>query len=324
MGKYHKGIRIEGADEFLLAVNITGHGAPTEDTEAEPGMCYLDGDSEHGDLYKCIGVLVTETRTVYRWKKLAGQEEVERLSEAKVNGIGIKNLIALTQAEYDALEEKDDTTLYIITDATGEDSGGGNDTPTNMIPYLKSDGVAYVKLSHGHIDNATYEMCFRAENDLETNDAIFGNRYTNIAFKGGTKTDSWISGYYNGSNYATFGESTIDISNKHIYTITDTSLILDNDIVKEITAGTNTIYTQMYLFATNGSYQNNGEYVAGKSAFTFFYLKIRNSEGELIYNYQPAEDSEGVACIYEAVTKTYLYNVAESGGFVYGTELEES
>ena len=29
MGKYHKGIRIEGADEFLLAVNITGHGAPT-------------------------------------------------------------------------------------------------------------------------------------------------------------------------------------------------------------------------------------------------------------------------------------------------------
>lgn len=82
MGKYHKGIRIEGADEFLLAVNITGHGAPTEDTEAEPGMCYLDEDSEHGDLYKCIGVLVTETRTVYRWKKLAGQEEVDQLSEA--------------------------------------------------------------------------------------------------------------------------------------------------------------------------------------------------------------------------------------------------
>ena len=45
-------------------------------------MCYLDEDSEHGDLYKCIGVLVTETRTVYRWKKLAGQEEVERLEKA--------------------------------------------------------------------------------------------------------------------------------------------------------------------------------------------------------------------------------------------------
>ena len=82
MGKYHKGIRIEGAEEFLLAVNITGHGAPTEDTEAEPGMCYLDEDSENGDLYKCIGMLVTETGTVYRWKKLAGQEEVDQLSKA--------------------------------------------------------------------------------------------------------------------------------------------------------------------------------------------------------------------------------------------------
>ena len=82
MAKYYTKISDEDGNEFLLAVNITGHGAPTEDTEAEPGMCYLDEDSEHGDLYKCIGVLVTETRTVYRWKQLAGQEEVERLEKA--------------------------------------------------------------------------------------------------------------------------------------------------------------------------------------------------------------------------------------------------
>ena len=82
MAKYYTKISDEDGNEFLLAVNITGHGAPTEDTEADPGMCYLDEDSEHGDLYKCIGVLVTETRTVYRWKKLAGQEEVERLEKA--------------------------------------------------------------------------------------------------------------------------------------------------------------------------------------------------------------------------------------------------
>lgn len=84
MAKYYKKISDEDGNEFLLAVNITGHGAPTEDTEADPGMCYLDEDSEHGDLYKCIGVLVTETRTVYRWKKLAGQEEVDSLSKAIV------------------------------------------------------------------------------------------------------------------------------------------------------------------------------------------------------------------------------------------------
>lgn len=79
MAKYHKGIQVEGSDEFLLAVNITGAGAPTEKTEAEPGMCYLDTNSATGDLYKCIGVLVTEAGTVYRWKKLVDQADLDTL-----------------------------------------------------------------------------------------------------------------------------------------------------------------------------------------------------------------------------------------------------
>ena len=138
MGKYHKGIRIEGADEFLLAVNITGHGAPTEDTEAEPGMCYLDGDSEHGDLYKCIGVLVTETRTVYRWKKLAGQEEVERLSEAiekKLDADKLPEAIntALAQAKEsgefdgeDGQDGKDGISVTVQSVLESTESGGNN------------------------------------------------------------------------------------------------------------------------------------------------------------------------------------------------------
>lgn len=117
MGKYHKGIRIEGADEFLLAVNITGHGAPTEDTEAEPGMCYLDEDSEHGDLYKCIGVLVTETRTVYRWKKLAGQEEVDQLSEAIADRATLGNGVITFW--------KGDTELFTVDISSVGGSGGG-------------------------------------------------------------------------------------------------------------------------------------------------------------------------------------------------------
>lgn len=138
MGKYHKGIRIEGAEEFLLAVNITGHGAPTEDTEAEPGMCYLDEDSENGDLYKCIGMLVTETRTVYRWKKLAGQEEVERLSEA-IGDLNIVDENDVHQIVKKYLEEntKDMATLTIngqqyngsedvVVEIAGAESSGGN------------------------------------------------------------------------------------------------------------------------------------------------------------------------------------------------------
>lgn len=70
MGRYHKKIKVEGSDEFELAVNIAGHGVPTESTEAEPGMLYMDTDSADGDLYKCIGKITADGKTTYTWKKM--------------------------------------------------------------------------------------------------------------------------------------------------------------------------------------------------------------------------------------------------------------
>lgn len=138
MVKYHKGIQVEGSDEFLLAVNITGAGAPTEKTEAEPGMCYLDTNSATGDLYKCIGVLVTEAGTVYRWKKLADQEEVDRLSEA-IGNLNIVDENDVQQIVKKHLEEntKEMATLTIngqqyngsedvVVEIEGAESSGGN------------------------------------------------------------------------------------------------------------------------------------------------------------------------------------------------------
>ena len=153
MGKYHKGIRIEGADEFLLAVNITGHGAPTEDTEAEPGMCYLDEDSEHGDLYKCIGVLVTETRTVYRWKKLAGQEEVDSLSEAiddlKENGTGDGTSVS-------TIEPADDDIPKVYF--------------TGTLPTSKDDGDVQVKVHYiSKTEDFTYPATLKVQGSSSAN-----------------------------------------------------------------------------------------------------------------------------------------------------------
>lgn len=156
MGKYHKGIRIEGAEEFLLAVNITGKGAPTEDTEAEPGMCYLDEDSENGDLYKCIGMLVTETRTVYRWKKLAGQEEVERLSEA-IGGHAIGGGIW-----YGSTSTSANTTLKVVTTETrdfklvrGARLGVKFLTNTYVINALNVDGTGEVTIKSMNDESGT-------------------------------------------------------------------------------------------------------------------------------------------------------------------------
>lgn len=81
MGKFHKAIELQGSGTFLLAVNIVGHGAPTEHTEAEPGMIYMDVDSENGDLYKCIKVTITEQGSIWLWKKLVESQELEILKK---------------------------------------------------------------------------------------------------------------------------------------------------------------------------------------------------------------------------------------------------
>lgn len=72
----------DSAQEFKLAVNLSGNGAPDETTAADVGMLYLDTSSEDGDLYKCMAVTVTESGTTYAWKKL-GDSAIYVLKEGE-------------------------------------------------------------------------------------------------------------------------------------------------------------------------------------------------------------------------------------------------
>ena len=120
MGKYHKRIQVEGSDEFDLAVNITGKGAPTEDTEAEPGMVYMDEDSENGDLYKCISRTETEEKVVHTWKKMPSQEEVDSLSKA----INERYIPTYTLAKGEMPEDAPEWAEEVI-DPYNDPEGGG-------------------------------------------------------------------------------------------------------------------------------------------------------------------------------------------------------
>jgi hypothetical protein len=57
---YYKALNINGV-EYRFAVNITGSGAPTTETEGVVGMFYIDEDTD--DVYKCIGE--------NEWKKIS-------------------------------------------------------------------------------------------------------------------------------------------------------------------------------------------------------------------------------------------------------------
>ena len=44
------------------------------------------------------------------------EERVEEMIEDKVTSANVTNIVSITQADYDALEAKDATTLYLITE----------------------------------------------------------------------------------------------------------------------------------------------------------------------------------------------------------------
>lgn len=44
------------------------------------------------------------------------EERVEEMIEDKVTSANVTNIVSITQADYDALETKDETTLYLITE----------------------------------------------------------------------------------------------------------------------------------------------------------------------------------------------------------------
>lgn len=251
--------------------------------------------------------------------KAADAKAVGDALAGKVGGIGITTIMAITQAKYDELVMlgmADENTLYIIKPESEDEPD------LTMIPVLRSDGTAYIDLGIAPIDGAWYEVCFRGI-AVDTK-GVFGNRFTKVVGAGGPIDGIWMSGYYNGSGYATFSDGVIDLSKKHTFAVSSTALTLDGDIVTEITAGTNTSANIMLLFTTNNSNENNGMSVGSPCTIDFFYLRIWSSEDKLLHNYVPAQDSEGVACIYDTVDKAYLYNAAESGAFEYREELEES
>lgn len=257
--------------------------------------------------------------------KAADAKAVGDALAGKVAGIGITTIMAITQAKYDELVmlgAVDESTLYIIKHESEDEPN------LTMIPVLRSDGVAWIDLGIAAPAGAWYEVCFRGIAKMDQYDAIFGNAHTMVGTAGGELTGTWMTGYYAGSSYATFGSGAIDISTKHTFTMTNSALVLDGDTenAKAITAGTVTYQNPLYLFASNkySVDSNRIDNVSGISAIDFFYLRIWSGENKLLHNYVPAQDSDGVACIYDTVDKAYLYNAAESGAFEYREELEEA
>lgn len=245
----------------------------------------------------------------------ANETDVDSLSKAidnKVSSTEVKSILVMTQAEYDAISEKDATTLYIVTDATNTDDE--TETPSDVVPYLLNDGAVYVDTEYIETLNDTYELTIR---DAGIDGAYgssttkyCGTHYNNIAYAG----SKYISALH-GQKY--IGYKPDNLGKKMVVKRSPTTMYYNGEVVGTADVGGTIGRYSFILFG--GRYLDLAE--ACTHTIYFFGLKIWQGD-ELVHNYIPAQDDSGEACVYDTVNKKYFYGVG--GTLTYGEELEES
>lgn len=247
-----------------------------------------------------------------------GKEEFLAQAEAdalngKVTGIGITTIMRLTQSEYDALPKKDESTLYIIADTAQVEPD------TGMAPYLHVTAPCYINTGIVPNDKTAVEITM-FDASAANMEGYFGHPSCRLQSQG----SPWI-----GSTFGTASTS-VRLDNtgiKHTFRVDNTGLYIDGELKQESAfSGAISTTEPVYLFAAyRGIYNKPGsESVAPTEYLTdakFYGAKIYQN-GTLVADLVPAKDSSGVACVYDKVRDSYLYNDG-TGTLIYGEEVDE-
>lgn len=109
------------------------------------------------------------------------------------------------------------------------------------------------------------------------------------------------------SNYtAVETEASFD-TKPHVFLLENGAQAFDGELIGADTIGDTAEAGQtMYLFGLHGEWQATG--MTSACSTRMYYCKIY-TEGELIRDYKPAIDSNGIACLYDAVECKYCYSI---------------
>lgn len=135
LNKYLKGYITE--EELNDALNNIGDTNIVELTQAEYDVLVTNGDVDEETIY-----LITDS--VSNIKTINGESLIGE-GDITIEG-GSTNIIELTQEEYDNLEEKDENTIYVITDAPVID------TPDTSIFITESELLEMGYATQGYVD----------------------------------------------------------------------------------------------------------------------------------------------------------------------------
>lgn len=249
--------------------------------------------------------------------KAADAKAVGDALAGKVDGIGITAIMAITQEDYDELVmmgEVSATTLYIITANAG---GGGAEV--TMVPYLVSDGVAYIDTGYKCTAEDVLELTYRDIGKPDDGTYITagtpycGGNVFIIGYAGGRYVQATHAGAY-------LGYKLTDLNAKATIKRDPTTLYYNGELVGTATAGTKAETMSTLIFA-----QKLSDTSVKKCAHKVYFYGLKIWQGDsLVHYYKPAQDESGVACVYDEVTKEYFYNAGTEGALTYGEEVEGS
>lgn len=174
------------------------------------------------------------------------------------------------------------------------------------IQYIQSTGTQYIDT--GFYPSTKTKVDVVLTNELNSAKYLFGARNYYLSNDYSLNYDYEYVFNFKGSSGVATGIQRTDIDR----IIMEIPSITINDVVTSGTAPEDyTCDYTMYLFAINNSgsaYKN--------ASISLHYMKIWD-DGTLVFDLIPVLDENNVACLYNKVTGTYLYN-AGTGDFVAG------
>ena len=203
-----------------------------------------------------------------------------------------------TPCMYDTVEGK-----YHMNVGTGTFGYG----EIKFVDYIESDGNQFIDTGLIGNFNTKAEVKF-AMNTVSVFPGVFGARQsaTSRAF------NIWgrMSTGYMGANISNRGGAYSNVipsvDTEYTVSLSNNQLVVNDDI-KTFTVADFTTPTTMLLFDINGGGTHTGTGSNRPLNGRVYYLKIWE-KGELIQHLRPALDYNNVACMYDMVTGTYLYN----------------
>lgn len=186
----------------------------------------------------------------------------------------------------------------------------------NYVEYIESSGTQYID-SGFYANNNT-----RIVVDVDTGSSwtvgsgfpgIFGDSAGNRQKKFWLFMYDGITGIHDHYGTQQGDKSTIDPHGRHVFDKNKNITSIDGTVVNTFTEQTFTQDGTMRFFVTN---DNGTNYF---SAIKMYSARIYDN-GTLVRDFRPAKDPDGVACLYDEVSKTYYYNKG-TGVFTAGVSV---